>query len=345
MAKILKSVVGVDVGRYSLKSVLLQKKGDGRFVISNFASQEFDESVERTPDQIAIEIKSLLKQMGAGAKACAISFTTPDAFLRIIEQPETPPDILRDALRLNGMALLNQDCRDFVLDCDLIPTSGTAESMNGGQKLYLVAGVPRRYVTGLSEAFEKGGLKDIASLQLASVSVFNAFEFAQPDVFSNQAFFLLDLGHTSSTMMIGVRRELVLIRSIDFGGKALMESLCNLSGESPSSVFKALEQEDELIVENARMALMAFTREIGSSIGFVEGRREETIGQIWVSGGLSKNKTVLRVLSEELRMPCLSWNAIDRCEVNVPASKRSRLIEGAADFSVACGAATQLLNS
>jgi hypothetical protein len=41
----------------------------------------------------------------------------------------------------------------------------------------------------------------------------------------------------------------------------------------------------------------------------------------------------------------LSWNAIDRCEVNVPASKRSRLIEGAADFSVACGAATQLLNS
>jgi len=345
MAKILKSVVGIDVGRYSLKSVLLQKKGDGRFVITNFASQVFDENAERTPNEVVTQIKSLLKQMGAGSKACAVAITSPDAFLRIIEQPETPTDILREALRLNGMALLNQDCRDFVLDCDLIPGAGTVEAAHGGQKLYLVAGVPRRYVTGLSEAFEKGGVKDIASLQLASVSVFNAFEFAQPDVFSKQAFFLLDLGHTSSTMMIGVKRELVLIRNIDFGGKSLLEALCSLSGESTSSVFKALEQEDEVIVENARVALMAFTREIGSSIGFVEGRREETIGQIWVSGGLSKNKTVLRVLGEELRMPCLSWNAVDRCEINVPAAKRSRLTEEAADFSVACGAATQLLKS
>ncbi len=343
MAKTLTSAVGVDVGRYSLKSVLLQKKGDSRFAVANFASQVFDESQERTPEMIVTQIKSLLKQMGGRSRACAVAITTPDAFLRIIEQPETPTDILRDALRLNGMALLNQDCRDFVLDCDLIQSNGATEAGHGGQKRYLVAGLPRVYVTGMSEAFDKGGLRDIAALQLASVSVFNAFEFAHPDVFNNQAFFLLDLGHTSSTMMIGVKRELVLIRNIEFGGKTLLEALCSLSGESTSGVFKALEQEDEIIVENARMALMAFTREIGSSIGFVEGRREETIGQIWVSGGLAKNKTVLRVLGEELRMPCLAWNALDRCEVNVPASKRSRLVEDASDFSVACGAAAQLL--
>lgn len=345
MSKTLKSVVGVDVGRYSLKSVLLQKKGDSRFVVSNFASHVFDESVERTPDEIVKQIKSLVKQMGGGSKACAVAITTPDAFLRIIEQPETPTEILRDALRLNGMALLNQDCRDFVLDCDLIPTTGAAAAIHGGQKRYLVAGLPRVYVSGMSEALENGKFKDVASLQLPSVSVFNAFEFAQPDVFNNQAFFLLDLGHTSSTMMIGVKGELVLIRNIDFGGKTLLETLCSLSGESTSVVFKALEQEDEIIVENARMALMAFTREIGSSIGFVEGRREETIGQIWVSGGLAKNKTVLRVLGEELRMPCLAWNALDRCEVNVPASKRSRLTEDVFDYSVACGAAVQLFNT
>ena len=345
MAKSLTSVVGVDIGRYSLKSVLLQKKGGGRFAVSNFASLKFDESKERTPDEVVLQIKSLLKQMGGGSKTCAFAFTTPDAFLRIIEQPETPTDVLRDALRLNGMTLLNQDCRDFVLDCDLIPTTGAADAAIGGQKRYLVAGLPRRYVTEMSEAFDRGGIKDIAALQLASVSVFNAFEFAQPDVFNNQAFFLLDLGHTSSTMMIGVKKELVLIRNIDFGGKTLLEALCSLSGESTDAVFKALEQEDEIIVENARMALMAFTREIGSSIGFVEGRREETIGQIWVSGGLAKNKTVLRVLGEELRMPCLAWNALDRCEINVSASKRLQLAEDASDFSVACGAAVQLLNS
>lgn len=343
MAKSLTSIVGVDVGRYSLKSVLLQKKSGNRFVVANVGSQLLDETKEPTPNEIAAQIKILLKQMGNGAKACSVALTAPEAFMRIIEQPDTPTDVLRDALRLNGMALLNQDCRDFVLDCDIIPTTGAVDEALGGQKRYLVAGLPRTFLTQISEALDKGGVKDVAALQLAPVSAFNAFEFAQQEEFNNQAFFLLDIGHTSSTMMIGVKRELVLIRNIDFGGKSLLEALCNLSGDSADTVFKALEDEDEVMVENARMVLGAFTREIGSSIGFVEGRREETISQIWVSGGLAKNKTVLRVLGEELRMPCLAWSALNRCEINVPAAKRSRLTEDASDFNVACGVAAQLL--
>ena len=94
-----------------------------------------------------------------------------------------------------------------------------------------------------------------------------------------------------------------------------MEALCGLSGESPETVMAALSAEDEVMVEYARMTLMALTREIGSSIGFYEGRREEMISQIWVSGGLARNATLLRLLGEELRMPCQPWIALERCEV------------------------------
>ena len=90
---------------------------------------------------------------------------------------------------------------------------------------------------------------------------------------------------------------------------------------------------------------MALTREIGSSIGFYEGRREETISQIWVSGGLARNATLLRLLGEELRMPCQPWHAVERCEVNVSTSKRAQLAEEMLDYSIACGAAAQLLNA
>ena len=351
MAKTLSSAIGVDLGRYSLKSVLLHKKGANRYVITNFASMPVNDSVERTPESLGADIKALVKQMGGSAKGCAVAVSSPDALMRIIEQPETPPELLRDALRMNGTTLMNQDCKNFVLDCvdcEISAASGShAPSANAPvqQRRYLVAGLPRAEVAQLSQTFELSGLGNVAAVQLAPVTVFNAFEFAQKEVFDNHSFFLIDFGHLSSTMMIGARRELSLIRTVDFGGKSLVEALCGLSGESPETVMAALSAEDEVMVEYARMALMALTREIGSSIGFYEGRREETISQIWVSGGLARNATLLRLLGEELRMPCEPWVALDRCELNVSSSKRAQLSEEMLDYSIACGAAAQLLNA
>src|SRR6185436_17058460 len=150
------------------------------------------------------------------------------------------------------------------------------------QKKYLVAGLPRQQVDMVGKLMADG-TRTLASLQLVPVSLFNAFEFAHPDVFANQAFFLLDFGHTTSTMIMGTKRELVLIRTVDFGGKTLVDSLASMSGENTATVISILESEDELMIENTRLALNVITREIGSSIGFFEGRHEETVGQVWVS--------------------------------------------------------------
>ena len=354
MAKTLSSAIGVDLGRYSLKSVLLHKKSGNRYVITNFASMPVNDAVERTPETLGAEIKALVKQMGGSAKGCAVAVSSPDALMRIIEQPETPPELLRDALRMNGATLMNQDCKNFVLDCvdcemgaatDSAAAQAAAANAPVPQRRYLVAGLPRTEIAQLSQTFEAGGLGNVAAVQLAPVTVFNAFEFAQKEVFDNHSFFLIDFGHLSSTMMIGARRELSLIRSVEFGGKSLVEALCGLSGESPETVLSALSAEDEVMVEYARMALMALTREIGSSIGFYEGRQEEMISQIWVSGGLARNATLLRLLGEELRMPCQPWVALERCELNVSPSQRAQLTEEMLDYSVACGAAAQLLNA
>jgi hypothetical protein len=59
---------------------------------------------------------------------------------------------------------------------------------------------------------------------------------------------------------------------------------------------------------------------------------------------LAKSKTVLRILSEELHMNCQAWNTVDRCEIAVPSSQQQQLNQDICDFSVACGAASQLLS-
>jgi type IV pilus assembly protein PilM len=341
MAKAPNPVIGIDLGNFAIRCVQLQRRGENRFIVTHYSDRPLSRPVD-TPERLGGEIKAALKEMGGSAKHAVVAVSSPDALIRLIDQPETPTELLREALRLNGMALLNQDCRDFVLDCDPVVVSG--ETLGSGQRRYLVGGLPRGTVTNLEKALVSAGTP-VTALQLSAVSLLNAFEFAHPDIFANQGFLLVDIGFLNSTMVLGARRELVLVRTVDLGGHTLLESLCALSGESRESVLIALEQEDEIMVDNARVAMINLIREISSSIGFFEGRREESISKIHVSGGVAKAAPVLRVLSNELRIACEAWNPFDHCEIALPSKQRERFPHDMFDLHVACGAAAELFNS
>ena len=171
MARRGNSVFGIDLGKHVFKGVLLQRKGDDRFVLTSYASREVPEELT-TPEELAQQLKLLLKDLGGSAKGCAIAVSDPESLLRIIEQPNTPIDLLRNALRLNGLMVLNQECKDFILDCaPLAPeatngsrTNGaangsgeaTAPASNGNAKTkYLVGGMLRPTVKQISEACSK----------------------------------------------------------------------------------------------------------------------------------------------------------------------------------------------
>ena len=172
MAKRGDSVIGIDLGKHVFKGVTLRRKGDSRLVLTSFASREVPETFATAAD-LTNELKLLLRDLGNGAKACAVAISDPVALLRIIEQPETPIDLLRNALRLNGLAVLNQECRDFVLDIAPVFASGTENgnpngtSAGGGSTAvavqgavatntkYLVGGMLRQTVKQISEASEQ----------------------------------------------------------------------------------------------------------------------------------------------------------------------------------------------
>src|SRR4051794_28076233 len=98
MAKALSSVVGLDIGRYSLKAVLLQRRGQ-RLALTHYGTH-VPEKISTDSESLAKHLKALLRDLGGSAKACVVSISSPEALIRIIEQPETPTAILRDALRL-----------------------------------------------------------------------------------------------------------------------------------------------------------------------------------------------------------------------------------------------------
>jgi Tfp pilus assembly PilM family ATPase len=354
------SVVGIDLGKHVFKGVALRRKSNSRFVLTSFASRQVPEEFS-SADDLAKELKLLLRDLGGSAKGCAIAISDPGALLRIIEQPDTPVGLLRNALRLNGLAVLNQECKDFVLDIAPVISpeanrgstthDSTVESggvaVQGGvvtKTKYLVGGMLRSTVKQISAAASKTRLPaDI--LQLAPVCSFNAFEFAYPEIFSGEAFLLLDMGHSQSTVLIGSRGELLLVRSIDYGGKALMHALTAEDALDGDAAWLMLQQSDEGMTEICRGSLSRLATEVRNSIGFFEGQREESINRIFVSGGLARAETVLQSLSDELGLPCEIWDPLETCEVALPAAKRQALPNEFVSLNVACGAAFEYLRN
>jgi type IV pilus assembly protein PilM len=341
--KIPNSVIGVDLGRHSIKTVALARKGGNRFVVSNYGVHVL-ESAPETAEQLAAALKLALKDIGSSAKTCAIAVSSNDSLIRIIEQPETPREILRDAIRLNGLSLLNQDVKDFVLDCEKVGVSDAAPAPGAHAPVkYIVAGLKRSRVQMIDEAFQTYKKGSIRNIQLASVCTFNAFEFSKPEAFANEAFLLVDIGHNHSTVTVGVKKELVLVRAIDYGVNSLRDFLVSNGAANEGEAFRNLEAGDAMTVDNARLSLAALTREIASSIGFFEGRREENISKVYVSGGGARIKKLLEILGQELHIPSEGWDPFANCEVALASGRREGMQEDFVTLNVACGAAAEAL--
>jgi Tfp pilus assembly PilM family ATPase len=353
------SVVGIDLGKRVFKGVALRRRNDSRFVLTSYASREVPEVIA-TSEELAQQVKLLLKDLGGTAKACALAVSDPSSLLRIIEQPDTPVDLLRNALRLNGLAVLNQECKDFVLD--VAPVTSKAANGSGDAALqgesgnvavqnsvatrtkYLVGGMLRPVVKQIAEAMVKTRVP-ANLLQLGPVCSFNAFEFAYPEIFHNEAFLLLDMGFSQSTVLIGSKSELVLVRSIDYGGKALTQALTADGALEADAAWVMIQQGDAGMADICRTSLNRLGTEVRNSIGFFEGQREEGINRIFVSGGLARAETVLQTLSDELGLPCEIWDPLETCEVALPAAKRQALPHEFVSLNIACGAAFEYLNT
>jgi Tfp pilus assembly PilM family ATPase len=357
MAKRADSVVGIDLGKHLFKGVAVRRKGDSRYVLTNFASRPVPEQFA-SPDDLARELKQLVRDLGGSGKACAFAVSDPQTVLRIIEQPDTPVVLLRTALRLNGLAVLNQECREYVLDvapvvCRESDEESQSENSGGNvavhsgvvtQTKYLVGGMLRSEVKQICAAANKVRLS-AETLQLGPICSFNAFEFAYPEIFANEAFLLLDMGHLQSTVLIGSKGELVLVRSIDYGGKALMQGLTAEGALEAATAWLMIQQGDEGMAEICRVSLGRLATEVRNSIGFFEGQREESISRIFVSGGLARAESVLQILSDELGLACEIWDPLETCELALPATKRQELPNEFVSLNVAAGAAFEYLKN
>jgi Tfp pilus assembly PilM family ATPase len=339
------AAIGLDLGNHTFKAALLQRRGS-KITLSGYSTRVVQErSLE--PDQLSHHVKLLLNDLGGTAKHLSVAYGGSDTLIRIIDQPPTPPEMLRTALRINGKMLLHQDVQGYVLDCDLLApelAEVPPDAAEVPQQPYLVGGTLRDNVDKVHAAM--GRIRaPIKAFQLAPIALLNAFEFAYPEVYASESFLLIDIGHHTSTVLVGGKGQLRLVRSIDYGGLRLIRDLTLNDAMDRESAMMLAEQGDAGMIEATRESLQTAGREITSSIGFFEGRFEQTVSRVHVSGAASRLEMVLSTLSDIVNLPCERWNASEKCEINLPKGKRSSFAEDAWDLNIAVGAAVEALTA
>jgi len=351
MSKTLPSAVGIDLGEHASKAVLLHRKSGGKLALAAYSIRPIEAPI-KTPDELAAHLRGLLKDLGGSSKFFSIAVSNRNAILRIINQPPTPVELLRIAVALNSMSLLNQDCKDYVLDCDLLdqpdpassaPATGTAaEAQRLKQVRYLVGGVKRSRVSMLNESFLKAKAPPL-NLQLAAVANLNAFAVSNPESFKVGSFMLVDVGHNETSVLMGLRGSLKLVRTIEYGGKNLLEAVTSGGAIDTGAAFTLLQQGDTGMNEVCRQSLSQLARELRSSIAFFEGQYEDTISGVMLSGAICRAELPLQVLSDEMEMPCQLWNPFDRCDINLSKPRKAELSQAYVQLGAASGAAMELL--
>jgi len=355
MAKTLPSAIGVDLGEFTLKLVLIQRKGASRYALAGFSVIELgDEPL--TEAVLAEKLKAGLKEISGSSKYASVAVSSRGAVLRIIEQPPTPPEYLRKAIALNSMTLLNQDCKDYVLDCDQLDADtppSEQEKEEGGEpaaprakkKLvrYLVGGIQRSRIGFLQQAFGKCR-QSLMNVQLAPVSNMNAFAASNGDGFKAASFMLVDVGHEETSVLMGVEGDLRLVRTIDYGGKVFLDAVTAGGAIEAHAATMLLQQGDAGMAEASRMTIMQLAREIQSSIAFFEGQHEYTVREIFVSGAICRAELPLQMLSDELDLPCQLWDPFANVEVLLNQKRREELSYSYVQLGAAFGAALEILD-
>jgi Tfp pilus assembly PilM family ATPase len=333
MPKFTGSAIGIEIGPCAAKAVSLSRSG-GRVELVRWAAEESSEFVSAHMEERVAALRRLAKSLGVGSKEVGMTIAFGNFFVRLLEQPETPVAVLREALRINGPVLFNFDCRDYVMDCALVDRAKPVQTGEEAKRRYLAGGILRAEVETLAEACKKAGIS-IGCIQIVPASTLNAFEQGCPEAFGGSGFLLLDVSHAAFTMMAGSGQELLLLRALEGGMRVLKQHLTSGGTISEAQVLSDLKEGDVLMRERVRGGLTVLVRQILASVGFLESRVGGEVTQVHVSGGGAIWSQMAGILSEELQMECVSWSPLG-AGVPLPAGVPPGL-------HGACGAALQMM--
>ena len=340
-------VFAIDLGSRTTKAVLLDRQTEG-FTLSRFTVQDAPIYDKALPHGLLTEhLSAIVTAMQPKTRQVTIAIGASDSVLRATELPLMPLHEMRQMLKFNAKNYLQQDLRDYIFDCYIVPPQGKpqGEPMKTGVVKYKVwVGGIRRELLLTIEASVKGAGLIPANVTLSLLGPVNALEFSQPDVFAKEAVALVDLGFKTSSISILADGELCLSRSMELGGDRLTAGLAeamNITYAEAEGIKVGMPQE----VESHLQPLVApLGRELRASIDFFEHQREKTVNKILIYGGPARSEYLLQLLQTEMGVTCKAWFPTQGLKLSLSPQQMTEVEQVSSILTNAIGSAAMSLS-
>jgi type IV pilus assembly protein PilM len=340
-------VFAVDLGSRTTKAVLLERK-DNTFSLARFTVQDAPIYDKALPQGLLTEhLRSIMEAMQPKTRQVTVAIGAGDSVLRSTELPLMPINEMRQMFKFNSKTHLQQDLRDYIFDCHIVPPHGQnqAEPTKAGVIKYKVwVGGARRELLQTLESSIKGAGLTPSHITLSLLGPINALEFSQPETFNKDVVALVDLGFKSSAISILADGELCLSRSVELGGDRLTTGLAeamNITYAEAEGIKVGMPQE----VEAHLQPLVApLGRELRASIDFFEHQREKTVSQVLISGGAARSEFLVQMLQAELGVACKAWFPTEGMKLSLSPQQLTEIEQVSSVLAVAIGSAAMTVS-
>jgi hypothetical protein len=337
------TVVGIDIGSGCAKAAVLEGNARSKSIVVRESALL---PIEDPAQPFATTLRLLLAKLQTRSRDCALATWPPSAQVRFIESngayagrvrreltaPEATDFTVTDTPETTTEA-------DHVFDASPIPGSKSP----GSAAKMLECGILRVDLDLIHHAF-KEVRRTLRLVQLAPVSLFNAFAISQPEIATRESYFLVDIGKRRTTLIAGAQGAMRLIRVVDLGWDYVAEPLELEFGTECRGQLQSLPVDDMDVRSATADAMQRLSLEIERSLDHLH--RDEHYARpirYYISGPLTPESLPIQTLSTHLAIPAMTWNPLRRAAAGKRALAEYHLLEELPRLPAAAGAALQYL--
>lgn len=301
--------IGLDIGSFSVKAAAIYQSANKPELVGF--------SIKPVADQDIRAIHEAHAQLGLNKKKVAIAISGPAVLARYLEMPSMTEAEFKSAARFEAEKIIPYRLDQVVIDCAKV--EGLAENR---MRIVIVA-AKKDVVDTRLRLLNEAGLEP-SILDVDSFAVMNAFVASGID--KESVCGLLNIGAKTTNLNIIKKGVSYLSRDIDVGGaditKALSEQLAitdkeaeRIKVEPPSQEAQPQPDRQAKIDTCYLEVLSRLSDEVRLSFDFYETNYVGNVEKVYLSGGSSQSKEVVRILRDNLGCETVLWNPMAAVEI------------------------------
>jgi general secretion pathway protein L len=290
-------IIGLDVGSFSIKAVLVQRGLKGPYIEKciewPIASPQAD------GDWVAALHKAGIRSP-SGRELVVASVPQRSVFTHMVRLPFTDPQQVAQTVAYEMEGQIPLDLEEVVVDYHPVQSSPDKPDST-----LLAIAIPREHLKRQLEELQKAGL-DPKALEIAGLALFNFSQHYFKDVKGDIA--LLDIGASKTSVCIVGEENPRLVRTIWWGGHHLTQAIAQVQNlsleqaeqEKRNAVVSDASTDEEGISRTLKAALEPLIKELNTTFHVYEIESRREIQQIYVCGGTARLRGLPSYLAYQL---------------------------------------------